>query len=118
MSKSSTPVEVYTSDIPEEIKSRISEIVLCCDIMKVNQIAFFVTISRQLKFGTVEMLTNTKKDCILQSLKNTISVYTRRGLTVTHALMEGQFECLRNNIYDIGIDLNIVGANEHVPEAE
>jgi hypothetical protein len=51
-------------------------------------------------------------------LKNTISVYARRGLIVTHALMDGQFKCLRNDIYDIGIDLNIVGANEHVPEAE
>ena len=69
-------VEVNFSEIPTEIASELSDIVLCCDIMKVNQIPFLVSVSRRLKFGTIEMLKGEKARHIIPALKNALYVYT------------------------------------------
>lgn len=44
--------------IPAEIMSRYKNITLCADIMYVNCIPFFITLSRNIKFSTAEILTS------------------------------------------------------------
>ena len=48
--------------------------------------------------------------------KNIESVHAQRGFLVTVMNMDGEFEHIREEISLIGIYLNIVSRNEHVPE--
>jgi hypothetical protein len=91
---------------------------LAGDIMFVNKISFFVTISRSLKFGTVEMIMNQKSPTIIQAIKGVRDIYRRRGFCVTHILMDGQFEPIRGDLAGLHITLNTVANDEHVPEVE
>ena len=61
-------IRVYSSrvTIPPNILTRYQAVTLCIDIMKVNQLPFFVTVSRNLDMTTGEFITNMKeKTCLL-----------------------------------------------------
>jgi arginine deiminase len=105
-------------DIPASIMTHYKKLILGGDIMFVNKIPFFVTISRHIKFGTVEMLRNQKAKTILVAIKQVKSIYMQRGFQLNHMLIDGQFELLRANLADLKITLNTVSADEHVPEIE
>ena len=50
--------------------SRYHNIILAGDIMFVNKIEFFMTVSRYIKFGTVEMMKNQQNKAILAAIKH------------------------------------------------
>ena len=116
----STPIPVNMSlvDIPSTIMSHYREITLAGDIMFVNKVAFFVTVSRNLKFGTTEMLPNQQSKTLLGAIKQVKAIYSRRGFIITTLLMDGQFDVLRADLAEIQITLNTVSNDEHVPEVE
>jgi hypothetical protein len=64
-----TRVATSMTDIPATIMSHYRDLVVGGDIMFVNKIPFFMTISRHLKFGTAEMLKPTKQNdpCLHQA---------------------------------------------------
>jgi hypothetical protein len=107
-------VEVHTVPLPPDLLPIISEVTLCCDLMFINKMPFFVTISRGIKFGTVEMLPNQQAPTILHALKRVVSIYTRRNIKVMQAHMDGQFEVLQQHLQELAINLNIVSEAEHV----
>ena len=113
-----TWVEGFSVDIPSSIMSRYRSIVLASDIMFVNKIPFFMSISQHIKFGTAKMLQNQKKKTILTAIKQIKSIYMRRGFVISTLLMDGQFESLRGNLAELQISLNTVSNNEHVPDIE
>ena len=55
--------------IPATIMDHYRKVVLHVDVMKVNKIPFLVTISRAIKFGTVEFLKNAKIETIMDNIK-------------------------------------------------
>ena len=63
-------VEAYTVNFPAEIMSRYHSIVLAGDIMFVNKIAFLMTVSQYIKFGTAEMMKNQQNKAILAAIKH------------------------------------------------
>jgi hypothetical protein len=69
--------------VPREIMERHRDVTLCVDIMFVNQIPFFITISRNIKFGTIEVLKNRKNPTILQAFKNVNAIYNNLGFQIT-----------------------------------
>jgi hypothetical protein len=71
------------------------EVILGGDIMFVNKIPFFMTISRHIKFCTAEMLTNQKNQTILSAIKQVKKIYMKRGFQLKHMLVDGQFESMR-----------------------
>ena len=113
-----TRVEGFSVDIPSSIMSRHRSIVLASDIMFVNKIPFFMSISRHIKFGTAKMLQNQKKNTILTAIKQIKSIYMLRGFVISTLLMDGQFESLRGDLAELQISLNTVSNNEHVPDIE
>ena len=115
---SPVPVNPSLVDIPSHIMSHYREVTLCGDIMFVNRVAFFVTISRHLKFCTAEMLVNQQAKTILTAVKQVKAIYNQRGFMVTTLLMDGQFDVLRADLADLQITLNTVSNDEHVPEVE
>ena len=104
--------------IPAVIMNRYQKITLSCDIMKVNKIPFFVSISHGIKFGTVELLTNQKMDTITRAIKNIQGLYRKRGFIIEFMLMDGEFEPLRGVLAEMGITMNTTSREEHVPVAE
>ena len=88
------------------------------DIMFVNRIPFLITRSKNIKFGTVDNVPSTKIPILLASIKPVLSIYRKRSFRVRTFLMDNQFEPMRGTLAEWGVELNIVAANEHVPEIE
>ena len=104
----STPIPVNMSlvDIPSTIMSHYREIILTGDIMFVNKVVFFVTISRNLRFGTTDMLPNQKSKTILGAIQQVKAIYSCHGFTISAILMDGQFDTLRADLAVMQITLN------------
>jgi hypothetical protein len=111
-------VEGFTVDIPAIIMTRYKDVILAGDIMFVNSIPFFVTISRYIKFGTAVMVENKSGKTIIQQIRAVQKIYHRRGFKITTLLMDGGFESLRGDLADLQITLNTVSNDKHVPDIE
>ncbi|KAI2491042.1 Reverse transcriptase (RNA-dependent DNA polymerase) [Fragilaria crotonensis] len=114
------PVKVEYTNIPGSIMSRYQKVVLAGDIMFVNKLPFFMTISRHIKFSTAELLVNRHIETIFKATKRVHQHYLKRGFQITSLLMDGEFDIdgYRGDLSTIGVTLNAVAANEHVPEIE
>ena len=118
--RASSPVQSEHTNVPITIMSRYQEVTVAGDIMFVNKLPFFVTISRHIKFSTSEFLANQKTETILKAIKHVNQTYVKRGFRVATFMMDGQFDRdgLGGELAEIGITLNAVAADEHVPEIE
>ena len=111
-------VELKSIGIPMSIMERYQKVTLAADIMMVNKIQFMMSISWHIKFGTGESLSNVKVPTLSGCMKHIHQLYMQQGFRVTEVLMDGQFEPLHGDLAKLGIYLNVVSANEHVPEIE
>jgi hypothetical protein len=105
-------------DIPALLITQYRDVTLAADIMFVNQIPFFVTISRNIKFSTVGMIVNQNAATLLSAVKQIQYVYIGRDFRIDCVLMDGQFDTLRADLTDFQITLNTTARDEHVPEVE
>jgi hypothetical protein len=92
---------------------------LCIDVMFVNKLPFLVTISHNIKCGTVKAITSRKllKE-LLAAIKSVKRIYALRGFKITSGHVDNEFEHMRGDLQEMGITLNVVSAGEHVPEIE
>ncbi len=111
-------VEGLTVDVPAPLMNQYRNIILAGNIMFVNKIPFFVTISCYLKFGSVEMIQNKQPKTILTALTQVRRAYMRRGFNITTILMDYEFEPLCGDLAAMQITLNTVINDEHVPDIE
>ena len=100
--------------VPYEILKTHHSIALAIDIMFVNSVAFFLTTSRMLKFGTVESLENRQVTTIVRKIKTIERLYHQLGFRIESMLANPEFEPLRLEL----LYLNCCTANEHVPDIE
>jgi hypothetical protein len=84
--------------------------------MFVNGLPFMVSISRKIKFTTVEYLLGRKKNHLVKSIRKIINLYRKRGFTVDTALMDREFEFLRADWPEL--NLSTTAASKHVPDVE
>ena len=118
-----TPDHVPEPDafpIPREILDLHYNITLCFDIFYVDGIPFFTTISRNLRFLTVEHLHSRHiLKHVLPCLQRVYNLYISRGFRITTAHADDEFSSLRDPLLTLGNTfLNIAATNEHVPEIE
>ena len=111
-------VDVEEVTLPVTIKEHYQEVTLDCDIMFVNKIPFLMSISRHIRFGTAQHITNQQGTTIFNGIRAIHQVYLQRGFRIRNAFMDGQFEPLRGNLAELGIVLNTASNDEHVPEIE
>ena len=109
-----SPVSV---DITHILKYYV-EVTLCVDLMYVNKEPLLVTLSRNVKFGTVEAVKDRKETTMLKSIASVVTLYQKAGFTVTTTLMDGEFVPLRGGLAEIGITLNETSRHEHVGDIE
>ena len=77
-----------------------------------------MSISRHIRFGTAQHITNQKGTSIFAGIRAIHQVYLQQGFRIRNAFMDGQFEPLRGNLAELGIMLNTASNDEHVPEIE
>ena len=65
------------------------------DIMFINKIAFLVSISHKIKFGTAEALKNRKSETILKAIQHIKRIYARCGFNITTINLDGEFGNLK-----------------------
>jgi hypothetical protein len=140
-------LKIYGSDLgaikgkttrtrPESIAVEIKDkpkpknIVLSIDIMYFTGLPFLITVSRSIRFITASILTDRKKATILRALQQVFCVYQGRGhvvedveftngeLPVHTILADNEFQALRDDIEELGVNAHIVTKAEHVPEVE
>jgi hypothetical protein len=104
--------------LPPQIMSRYRNVTLAADLMYVNGIPMLVTISRNVRFVTVEALPNRNIPTLVNGIKAVATIYKRAGFRITTALMDGEFEPMRGDLADLGIALNETARDEHVGDIE
>ena len=100
------------------ILKHYGEVTLCVDFMYVNKVPLLVTLSRNVKFGTIEAVADRKEATILKCIKGVVALYRKAGFTVTTALMDGEFVPLRGGLAELGLRLNETSRDEHVGDIE
>ena len=106
------------TSVPPGIVEQYHDVIIAVDVLYVNKLPFIATISRYIRFGTVEFLRNQKSTTLTEHVKQVNRLYRQRGFRPIYALMDGQFEPLRGDLAEMGIQLNTVSNDEHVPEIE
>ena len=104
--------------IPSGIVEQYRDVILAVDVLSVNRLPFIATISRYIHFGTVEFLRNQKSTTLTEHIKQVNRLYQQGGFHPIYALMDGQFEPLCGDLAEMGIQLNTVSNDEHIPEIE
>ena len=100
--------------VPREILALYKHVEIGVDIMFVNKIPFLLTISRGLKFGTVDVLSNRQVSTVANALKAVDRTYRRRGFRISIFRADPEFEELKPMIPEI----ETCGQDDHVPEVE
>ena len=103
--------------IPRDFMLLHKNVVLVCDIMFVNNVAFLITMSRGIKFITVECLTSRSAKHIAYSLKNVMKLYGRNGQNVQTILTDMEFTSVIDPLLGKTV-VNTTAAREHVAEIE
>jgi hypothetical protein len=85
-------VRMTKTMLPPDVFDRNQETTVCADIMYINGITFFVTVSRKIKFGTIQDLSSRTKINVLRAMDRIFAIYHAGGFTVRHMLMDGEFE--------------------------
>ena len=111
-------VESPVAPIPTNILKQYRKVTLCVDIMYVNRVAMLVSISRNIKFGTIEAIPNNKSGVLLKSMQVIIQIYRCNGFVVEATLMDGEFAHLSGELASMGVALNAMSCDEHVGDVE
>ena len=85
--------------------------------MFVCGLPFFVSLLRQIRFGTAQYRPRRTAKLLCNALKETIKLYKRAGFVVQTCLMDNEFELLKAMLADTVV-VNTLAKNEHMGEVE
>jgi hypothetical protein len=91
--------------------------ILAADVMFVCGAPFLLTLSRKIRFVTVQFVPRRTAGKLSNGIKNVLNLYNRAGFRIQTCLMDGKFEKVRDKLSGI-VDVNTCSKNEHVPEIE
>ena len=80
---------------------KYGEVILAIEIMAINKIPFMITTSRNIHFGTAELICDKAKKTLMSYIQQVVRAYHARGFRVCKILVDGGFECIRNNLVDL-----------------
>ena len=105
--------------VPREVMRLHRNVTLGMDLIFINGLAFFITVTRKIKFVTVENVTSKGKKIIMKCAGAVIDFYKHRGFRVVHTIGDNEFSYLEKDLNDnYNIEFNAPSANEHVGEIE
>ena len=113
------PVVNDQVQIPQELVDKHKDIVLCMDVIFVNQIPFLVTISKNLKYRTATLLSARTTESYHKALDDVCNKYNSADFQITRVECDQEFKPILNPIkMAMGIQANYASASEHVPDIE
>ena len=107
-------IDSPATTIPAGILKHYQMVTLCVDIMYVNRVVMLVSISRNIKFVTIEAIPNNKSTMLMKGIKAVLQIYQRNGFSVEVALMDGEFGHLCGEMASMGVTLNKTLQDEHM----
>ena len=109
------PAGIVTNyvDIPMEILESRKDVEVSTDIRFINKLLFMVSISRGLKFATIEYLSSENEIALVTSINKIVSYYKSHGLHVGMVFVDLEFQFLEEKV--VRTTLNTTGARYHVP---
>ena len=116
--KTPDPVKSDYVAVPSQILAANKNVTIAGDIFFINKIPFFTTVSEHIKLTTTHYLSSRHTPKLVAAVKDVRSIYSTRGFAVKTAVMDGEFEKIKPDLREIGINLNTTAANEHVPQIE
>ena len=111
-------IDSLVTAIPADVLKCYQKVTLCIDIMYINKVVMLVSISRKIKFTTIEVIPNNKSTMLLGGIKGILQIYQRQGFCVEVALMDGEFGHLWGEMASMGVMLNETSRDEHVGDIE
>ena len=93
-------------------------ITLCADIMFFNRVKCFMNIYQHIGFWTSDHITDTNIVTLVQSLLQVKRLYNMRGLKIQTVMVDGQFEPIKANADNEGMEVNTTSRDEHKPVIE
>ena len=100
------------------ILERNKEITLAGYIMFINRTRFINTISRHLKFMTAEHIVNTYSTTLKDSISQVKHIYMKQGFKITNILENRQLVCIRGNLAELQININVCSNYDHMGNLE
>jgi hypothetical protein len=105
-------------------------IILGVDLMYFLGLVFLITVSRNIRFITATVLTDRKKQTILQAIKQVMILYNSRGHKMqtlefhsrdnpVHTILaDNEFHAMKEELENEAVMVNVVTKDERVPEVE
>ena len=91
------------TSVPASILKQYQNVMLCIDIMYVNWVAMMISISRNIKFATIEAIPSNKTAILFKGVKAILQIYQCNGFNVEMALMDGEFGHLCSELAGMGL---------------
>ena len=104
------------SPLPADIAKHHSKVTLCLDFFYVQHLPFIHAISRKIGYRQAVSVPDWTKETMLSFISKSIAEYTKRGFEVMDIHADKEFECLRELMGNVFLE--ICGPDEHVPEVE
>ena len=106
--------------MPPKILAAHKQVTLCIDYFFIDGLTFFITVSRNIHFITVEnVMERTILTHYLPALKNVHAIDKARGFVIDTINADEEFQSLKTPLLEkFNIFMNISTTNEHVPEIE
>ena len=108
------PASVVTDyvEIPREILESRKELEVSTGIMLVSKLPFLMSISRRLKFTTIEYLSSKNEIKLVTSLNKIVSYYRSHDLHVVMISLYPEFNSLEEKVFST--TLNTTGESDHI----
>jgi len=104
-------------EIPKDFLLLHRSVTLVADVMFVNNVPFLITMSRGIKFITVEHVKSRTAKQLSRSLVRIMQLYSRGSMIVQTILMDMEFDSTVNELMGKTV-VNTSAAKEHVAEIE
>eukprot|EP00957_Ditylum_brightwellii_P066030 5008365-Ditylum_brightwellii.AAC.2 len=94
------------------------QVIVVADILIINGMQFFISMSRKLRFITGEFTTHAYESTLKKGMIHVVQTYKKRYFQVKHILMDGQFKCLQHKATEMDINLIICSEDKHIGNIE
>eukprot|EP00980_Cylindrotheca_fusiformis_P016549 scaffold4962_cov112-Cylindrotheca_fusiformis.AAC.3 len=106
-------------EIPEELTMHHQDLVMCMDIMFINQCAFLTTIDKSVQFRMTIPIENRSKDELFRGLDVALRYYNKADFRIKRIECDGEFRVMMDQVQDdLDVEMNYANPGDHVPEAE
>jgi hypothetical protein len=115
------PLPMVTDQValPPELYDAQQDVDLCVDVMFVNELPYFTSISRRIMYRTAQFMQSRTVDSLQSSIDTVFRVYNSGGFTISDIYCDNEFKPLFDEVKDeLSIDMHYSEPDEHVPEAE